>query len=229
MNKNSIRSQTFIIELLNPPMKHSIEKTNELFSKLKSYYANCNRPAEGVTEFSSIANKSTNETKKCIIKGDRIIIINDFTNSSVESFWDESDLILREIVGFLQIPLFFFRNYIVRLIANPLNEADSRIFLGNMVCGLDEAKLAPFKRPIHGIGMRFVFPAIKQIPNEFNVRVESFLQNTKHIFIENQARFLNPLQIQDNHFEMLKKELLETYNFLKENVADFLMQYNKEN
>ncbi len=226
MNKGSITSLSFIVELLNPPMRHAVDNTNRLFGELKDVYANCNRPANNVTEFFSI-NQTTQEVKRCIIRGDKIIILNTFTSYSLDNFWQTSSCVLKKSVDILKIPLFFFRQYTVRLTAVPLKEKDSRIFLGNKVCGFKDAKLKCLGRPIHGCGIRFIFPPTKNNQNEFLIRVESLLRDTGRIFLENQARFLVPIQLQEGYLKYIKRELDETYAFLRDNISDFLIQYNE--
>jgi hypothetical protein len=227
MNRESITPLSFIVELLNPQMRHTVEKTTALFSELKDFYTNCNRPSEGVTEF-SISNKSGDEIKRCIIRNDRIIIINDFTALSLDGFSREAEDVIKKTINSLQIPLFVFRQYTIRVTTSLLKDKDARIFLGEKVCSLNEDKLQYLKRPIHGFGVRLVFPPLQTNQNEFNIRIESFLQNTQKIFMENQARFLVPLQTQgNNYWPIIKKELDEVYNFLKNNISDFLTQYNE--
>lgn len=67
MNRGSITSLSYIMELLNPPMRHPIDNTNRLFGELKDVYANCNRLADNITVFFSI-NQTTQEVKKCIAR-----------------------------------------------------------------------------------------------------------------------------------------------------------------
>lgn len=226
MNKESIVPLSFIIELLNPPMRHRTENTNKLFSELKDIYTNCNRPADNITELSSI-NQTTQEIKRCIVRGNKIIILNDFTSYTLQSFWKTSSDVLKKAINILQIPLFFFRQYTVRLAATPLKEKDSRVFLGSKVCGFEDSKLKRLGRPMHGCGIRFVFPRSRDNQSEYTIRVESLLKDIGQIFLENQARFFVPIQLQGNYLENIKEELNKTYSFLKENVSDFLVQYNE--
>lgn len=225
MNKESLIPFSFTIELLNPPLKHQQEDIHKLFTELKDLYINYNTLTDTITELSYI-DKKTQETKRLIIRNDKIIVINDSTSSTLDRFWRDASYVIEKSVSLLNIPIFFFRQYIIRFTAFPLKEEDSRIFLGNRVCNLEDSKLKPFGRPIHGFGIRFVMPAIKDEQNEYNIRVESSLRNTKQIFLENQARFIVPLQLQKNYLDSLRTEIDKTYEFLKRNVTDFLEQYN---
>lgn len=225
MNKESIIPLSFIIELLNPHMIHSIDRTGKLFLDLKDIYSNCNRPTDNVTEFSRL-DKNSQEIKKLIVRSDKIILLNDFTNATLDAFWKEAGDIIKKTIATLNIPLFFFRQYTVRFTATPMGGKDSRIFLGNIVCRLNEDKLRPFGRPIHGFGLRFVVPPLQEEQNEYNIRIESLLKETSKMFMENQARFLVPLQLRDNYLEDIKIEIDKAYNFLKDNMSNFLEQYN---
>jgi hypothetical protein len=227
MNKNSIRARGYIIELINPPIKHDIERTNLLFSQLKDYYTSCERPADNVTNL--IKNyPNTGEIKKLSILPDRIILINDFTQGSLESFIENANDILNKTIITLKIPLFFFRQYTIRMLANPLNVQDSRVFICEKVCQFEDISLKKFGRAIHGCGLKFVFPPTPSENNEFSVRIESLLRNVKEIFVENQARFLNPLPTNDDKYlEVIAGEIKKTQAFIIDNISEFLTQYNK--
>jgi len=92
---------------------------------------------------------------------------------------------------------------------------------------LDDNNLKPFSRPIHGIGLRIVLPPIPNEQNEYNIRIESLLSEMGKIFLENQARFLAPLQLQGKYLDNIKAEINKADKFLKDNVCNFLEQYNK--
>jgi len=224
MNKNSIIPLTFIIEILNPPLKYSDGNTRKLFSGL-GVYDNYNRITGDIIEFSHM-NKDTQETKRLIIRGDKIIISDDFASGTLDSFWKISSDIISKTITALNIPSSFFRQYTIRFLASPLNEKDSRIFLANKVCGVEETKLRPFGRPIHGFGLRFVLPPLKKEQDEHNIRIESLLQDASKIFMENQSRFLTPISLQGDYLKVLKIELEKSYRYLKDNVSSFLEQYN---
>lgn len=227
MNRESITPLSFIVELLNPPMKHSVDGMHKLFTELKDVYANYNRITDNITEFSFV-DKNSQEIKKLIVRNEKIIILNDLTSVTLESFWKVASEVIKKSVSNLNIPLFFFRQYTIRFTATPLKQEDSRIFLGNDVCVLSDEKLKPFGRPIHGVGMRFVLPPSQTEQNEYNIRIESLLIETGKIFLENQARFLIPLQLQGDYLPNIKAEIDKTYAFLKNNISEFLEQYNKK-
>lgn len=226
MNKESLTSLSFIIELLNPPMKHQNINIHKLFLEFKDIYTNCNKVTDTITELSRI-NKDNQEINKLIIQNNKIVVMNNFTTNTVESFWKRASYVIEKTVFCLNIPLFFFRQYTLRFTASPLKEKDSRIFLGNVVCGLDDNNLKPFSRPIHGFGLRIVLPPIPNEQNEYSIRIESLLSETSKIFLENQARFLTPLQLREEYLDNIKTEINKTDKFLKNNVCSFLEQYNK--
>ena len=226
MNRDSITPFSFIIEALNPPMRHSMDRTNRLFSELKDVYANCTRPADNITEF-FMRDAASEDEKTCTILGDKVVISNINMKCGLDAFWETSSFVLGRVVSLLQIPLFFFRQYTVRLLATPKDEEDSRIFLGGKVCGFQDDKLKLLGRPIHGCGIRFIFPPIGDNQSEYIVRIESLLKDTKKVYIENRARFLAPLQLGDDFTRLIKHELVLTYKFLEENIATFLMEYNE--
>ena len=227
MNRNSIRSLGYVVELINPPLKHTIERSNSLFSALADYYTSCERPADNVTHLIH-KDRNSEEVKKLSILPDRLILLNNFTQGNVDIFIETAKDILSKSISVLKIPLFFFRQYTIRIVANPLKVQDSRKFICNNICKFEEIALKKFGRPIHGCGLKFVFPPTPNDNNEFNVRIESFLRDIKEIFIENQARFLNPLQILNDskYLGVIEGEIKKTHDFIINKISDFLIQYN---
>ncbi len=227
MNKNSIIPLSFIVELLNPPMKHLLADTQKLFLEFKEIYSNYNQLTDSITELSSV-DKNTQEVKKLIIRNERIVILNDFSSTTLEGFWQTARDVIKKTVMILNIPLFSFRQYTIRFIASPLKEKDSRIFLKKVVSGIKEDELESLGRPFQGFGLRFIFSPSKTEQNEYNIRIESLLKDPGKIFMENQARFITPLQLETNYLSDIKGEISEAYNFLKHNVSGFLEHYNSD-
>lgn len=85
-----------------------------------------------------------------------------------------------------------------------------------------EQSLAIFGRPVLGGGLRFVMPpkVDDTIPVQIEVKIESFLLDTKKIFVETQFiwPFPNP---SDQSFDP-KTRLHQVDNFIKEKVLSFI-------
>ena len=77
-----------------------------------------------------------------------------------------------------------------------------------------------FERKPACLGIRLVFPADKDSPVEFEVKVESFVRDTTRLFLQVHARFLQPLPTKDPKLAL--GCLRKTKQFLEERVFPFV-------
>ena len=225
MNPESIRPLSFGVLLFHPQLLHSDKKLRELFNRLGTVheFTQYKQPTEGTAEFQRTS-RTTNERLSCVFQNDRVEVVHDFPSTDLQGFWRTVQDILRESVGALGIAAFVLQQYLVRKVANPLAEADARVFLSQRVCSIEEKKMQAFGRPLHGFGLRFFFPASQEAPFEFDVKVESLLRDPSQLFLENTAKFYAPQQTAD--MMPVKRSLEATEQFLTDTLVKFLCQYN---
>jgi len=102
---------------------------------------------------------------------------------------------------------------------------DSRIYLAEQVMhhNASEQIGTHFKRPAQTFGIHLLFPPVGNWQNAFDIKIESFNRDPGYVFICNTATFPAPLIM--GNYEPLDKELNETEEFIKNNAADFLLQF----
>lgn len=225
MNPESLTPLSFGVLLVHPPLLHSDKKLMELFTKLGTIHelTQYQQPAEGSARFHRIW-RATNESLMCNFNRDRIEIIHDFPSTDLQGFWRTAQDVLAESTKMLQIPAFMLQQYLIRKTANPLKEADARVFLVQRVCSIENSALEAFGRPFHGIGLRFFFPASQEAPFEFDVKAESLLRDPTQLYLENTAKFYVPIQTTD--LMPIEKNLEATEQFLAHTFVNFLCQFN---
>lgn len=225
MNPESLRPLFFGVLLAHPPVLHSDKKLRELFHRLGAVheFSQYEQQTEGTAQFRRTW-RGTNERLACAFQKDQVEVVHEFPSTDLQGFWLSARDILKESVASLAIPVFVVQQYLIRKIASPLAEADARLFLSQRVCSIEEKKLQVFGRPLHGVGLRFFFPASKDMPFEYNVKVESLLNDPTQLFLENTAKFYAAQQTAD--LNPLKKNLEATEEFLSQTVVNFLRQYN---
>jgi len=228
MNPRTITDLGYITELFYPSQildKNSLRKIyTDLGDALDLTQAK--ELPDGI-QFTSELPESR-EIVRYIIRKESVIILDDFISSveGLELFWRRTEMLMKKVRGMLNTPAFILQHCVARVLATPEPTDDSRVFIGNMVCGFRSEHLSPFKRPIQAVGLRFFFPAKPNTPYEFDVKIESRISDVTKIWLENKARFFRPIPI--DHLSIIRDNLITTRKFLVENVAQFLSQYNKQ-
>lgn len=225
MNPESLTPLSFGVLLVHPPLLHSDKKLRELFTRLGTVheFTQYQQPTEGTAQFHRIW-RAANERLACNFHSDRIEMIHDFPSTNLRGFWRTVQDVLAESIKMLQIPAFVLQQYLIRKTASPLTGSDARLFLAHGVCSVENQKLEAFGRPLHGIGLRFFFPASQEAPFEFDVKVESLLRDPTQLFLENIAKFYVSIHTAD--LTPIEKNLEATEQFLAHTVVNFLRQFN---
>lgn len=121
------------------------------------------------------------------------------------------------------LPLFTAVVVTLRTLINPRRFRDSRAYLKDGLLGFDE-ELETLGRPPGLYGMRLVFPPTQEEPWAFALRVESFANDPRSLFVENQGTF-GPLTGPDVQAG-LQRHLDATYAFVVERALPFLERFD---
>ncbi len=228
MNSGTLRDICHIIQLAPPPsMRFLKEQLQELYTQTaKTHdYTSSIINENGTAEF-NIIDQRTPEVTKYVFMGNYITLMHDNINKiSLEQFANSVNDIILKAMKELGIPLFVEQRYIIRCHANAHMMEDSRKFIIENVCSIREDKLKGFERPLHGAGLRFVFPPTQNNINEFDVKVESWLRDVRNIYLDNTGRFFQP--IQQANINDVKQNLLITRDFIYKNISNFLASFNQ--
>lgn len=137
-----------------------------------------------------------------------------------EAFCKRAEMFVPLVARHFSIPTFLNQEYFVRkLVATPDGE-DARLYLGGSVLGIEESDLGVFEKPTGGLGLRLYFPAEQAHPVIYDLKIETFLRDGTRIFIENHARYLQPLPSTDAAAAVTG--LRRTREFIEEKVFRFL-------
>jgi len=148
----------------------------------------------------------------------------DPTSRSGDYAVEQLTAILKEISAVLPIPVFIQQTHIIRKTVPLQGDNDSRRFLTDKLLCVSGDSIAGWKRPLGAVGVRFVFtpqqtPEVSDL-NNFDIKIESYLQDPRKIFIENAATFLVPLPA--GQWEQLKVSLQEAHRFLDDYALSIL-------
>lgn len=147
----------------------------------------------------------------------------ELTGLTVDEFRARVRAVTEMVAEVLGIQIFTAQVVTIRTLINPRNFKDSRNFLKDGMFGFDE-ELGELDRQPQLFGLRLVFPPEAQNPNAFTVRVESFANDPRSLFIENQGSF-GPA-IVANGLEVHGQNIETTYDYLVERVLSFLGRFD---
>jgi hypothetical protein len=111
----------------------------------------------------------------------------------------------------------------VRTLINPQNFRDSRLFLREGLFGFG-AELAALGREPQLYGLRMVVPPTADAPHAFSLRVESFANDPRSLFLENQASFGPLLPAQG--LDALAANVHATYDFVVDRALAFVRHFD---
>jgi ATP-dependent Clp protease ATP-binding subunit ClpB len=151
----------------------------------------------------------------------------DFRNTIVvmtSNFGKKLDALLAISVERLGLPILVAQRHVVRSLITTRNYADSRDFLGSVVCKISHDSLSVFERPAGLFGLRMVFPQRNQEEPQHELRMESFNQDQRCVFIEDVATFAQGVLPAD--LSPVAQNMRQTYGFVREKALAFLAAHD---
>lgn len=219
------RTISLITELIHVPVQHSPARLREVYGEV------CTRC--GYENFLRIQGGARIERRNAEEEGfsqlnflsDRIQLTEDHTGTSVDSFAKKAVAVLEAALPALQIPFLLVQQTTVRVVAMPNNFRSASEFLALSLFKIDSEKLKPLGRPTSVFGMRLLFPPTKDQPENYNVRIESYVRDAKALYVESVGTFKAP--IQPANLSAVEVNLAKTSAFLTSNVMNFLSAYDQ--
>ncbi len=225
MNIETARDFGYQTEILFPPVRFGETALKEFAFNLdrRGVSYNQSRFGDSALELTQ-ASTSSAETSRYVLKTDRVAVVHENVERlGFEIFCEKVEIISKMLVESFRMPFLLGQTHVIRKIVNPAGASDARLYLLDTVCRFGEEKRRAFMRPVHGFGLRFVFPATPEDPTEFDVKVESFLRDGRLLYLENVGRFHAPVVAQN--LAALRAGLDRTNTFLREQMASFFAQF----
>ncbi len=221
-----IRTIAFLAEILHPPMDLDAKAIQSLHAELfdipELAYRNFTLAPDGIHMTNPVDQPGAVSSVSFLL--DRIQFREEMTGQTVEEFGKKIEGVLQRAAPRRNIPLATGQQFIVRSLLNPRFFQDSRDFLARAVCKIDPPDLESFGRPLGLFGLKVVFPQTPQETSLFSLRVESFNQDPRSIFVENVGTFTHCMLPQG--MKELLGNLEATYNFLDQKATAFLARFD---
>jgi len=215
------RTIAFLCELLQPPQApdpQALQRVhNRLFSESPPLYGSFHVTPDGAI----LSNVTTQPgaASSVAFQRDRIQFREELSGLTVDEFSARVLRVVELACAARPCPLFPAQVVTLRSLVNPQHFKDSREFLRSGVLGLG-AELAAFGREPQLYGLRLVFPATPEAPNLFTLRIESFANDPRSVFVEVQGSF-GPV-VPARGLEPLEANVRATYAFVVDRVLPFL-------
>ena len=112
----------------------------------------------------------------------------------------------------------------IRTLVNPQHFRDARALIANGMLGGEEA-LAGFGKAPGLVGVRFAFPPDEESAAAHSVRIESYAQDSRSLFLETQGSYGREWLA--NGPASAAENVLETYQFLIQRSLRFVAAYDR--
>lgn len=221
------RTIALLSELIHPPIELQASSVqaihNELYGHAEFSYQNFSVGHDGI----SISNVGDQPGFVSMVNflPDRIQIREELSGAHVDDFNRRLLEVTRISIERLSLPIVIAQQHVVRSLITPRHFPDSRDFLATGVCHMPLDGFAAFGRPVQLFGMKMIFPATEDSNVVHTLRIESFNQDPRCVFLEDVATF--PTAIQPTQLGQLSENMAATYDFVREKALLFLSRYDR--
>jgi hypothetical protein len=225
---HGLRSIAFVSELIHPPVRHepkSLQKLHSaLFDKPGCSYRDFKLVAGGAQLSNAASNVVGHPVSVVNLLADRVQVREEQTGASKDEFAERLMALAECALEVLPMQLFMVQQFAVRAVVNPQAGDDARAFMLQTVAGFDENLMSAFPAMPSLVGMRFTFPPSEQDQAVYNVRLESFSQDNRSLFLENVGTFGRPVVASE--LSRINDRFDATYAFLQDHVIQFVEQFD---
>lgn len=150
---------------------------------------------------------------------DRFQFREELSSLTYDGFATRVRQVAEQVCALRHIQLFTAQQVTVRTLINPRHFKDSRVFLKQGMFGFGE-ETQTFEREPQLYGMRLVFPPRNGKADSYSLKIESWNNDPRSIFIENQGMF-GPTLVEGG-LASVEENILDAYRFVVENAVRFI-------
>jgi hypothetical protein len=218
------RTISLLTDLIHIPSKHTMEHLREVYNAVSSSldYENFIRTPDGARVEKTLTEGP--ESSTIHFRQDRVQVVEDNTTLTLDQYVQKLETVARTAMDVLGLHFFLVQQTTVRSIASPNAYRTGGEFIGKSLFRIGSEHLGPLGRPTNIFGFRLFFPATKELPHQFNVRIESYVKDARSIYIENIGMFKTPIQSQN--LDGIGKNVHLTAEFVSNNICRFLSQFD---
>lgn len=219
------RTIAFLCELLHPPVTPDpapIQRIhNELFQGGDPAYQSFHSLPGGAVLSNPVTRPGAVSAAEFL--ADRIRFREELTGVTAEDFAVRVVGLAARAAELRGVQIFTAQTVVVRTLVNPRHFTDSKAFLREGLLGF-EGETRAFEREPELLGLRLVFRPTREEPWAFSLRVESFGNDPRSIFLENHGTF-GPV-IVARGLDGTRTNVERTYDFVTSRALSFLEQFD---
>lgn len=216
------RSIAFCAEILHPPqpLRADLAQSvhNALFQQAQLGYQSFQVAPDGI-HLSNLP-QAPGQVSTVSFTMDRLVVREELRATTVEDFATRVVNVVTTSFSTLNIPTTVAQQFVVRSLIAPRNFRDGGEFLSQRLIAPGPQAWESIGRPLQALGARFVFPPHGSATETYQVRVESWPQDPRSVWIENTGSFAGTTKLAE--VPRLADSIYATYRFLTGPVCDFL-------
>lgn len=226
------RTIALICELFHPPIQPDaspIQRVhNQLYQSGDPLYSSFSVTPAGAVLSNPVNQPGANSFVAFL--ADRFQFREELSSLTYDDFATRVRSISQHVSRERKIQVFTGQQVTVRTLVNPRSFKDSRAYLKNGMFGFDD-ETDVFGREPQLYGIRMVFPATPENPGSHLIRIESFHNDPRSLFIENTSSY-GPILVQGGHpgtengaeggLEQLEANILASYRFVTDQTMRFI-------
>jgi hypothetical protein len=221
------RTIAFLAEIIYAPMQLRAEQAqgihNALYRRPETRYLNFAIAQDGI-HMSNVP-ETPGAISMLTLLPDRIVMREELRGTTLEDFAPRLVSVASVCFQSLSIPVSLAQQFVVRSLVSPRHTPDSREFFARKVIAGEPDTWGALGRPLASIGLRLTFPQTDKNKEMFNLRVETWPQDPRSLWIETIGSFTNPVQAEN--LPELGNYLHATYRFLTGPVSEFLARFDR--
>jgi hypothetical protein len=220
------RTIAFLAEVIHPPsqVRADLVQTvhNQLFRQPAVGYQNFQVAPDGI-HLTNVP-MAPGQISTCTFAWDRIVLREELRGITVEDFATRTVNVLSVAFQHLGIGTALAQQFVVRSLITPRHARDGRELLSERMLAANGPAWQAFGRPIQSLGLRVTFPPAPPAVEMFHLRIETWPQDQRSLWVENTGSFGTPLAVEN--LPQVANYLYATYRFLTGPVGEFLAHFD---
>lgn len=223
------RTLALLAEVLHPPVQHDARKLQglhgALFQDPTLNYANFSLVPGGAT-FSN-PTQQPGQVSALSFLVDRFQVREELGSGTPEEFGRRLEGLARLAGEHLGLQRYLAQQVVFRSLVQPRHYTDSREFIASGMWTMPRERMAVIGRPAQILGYRAVYPQTPNDPSLYQLRVESFQNDPRSLFIELGATFAATQADFAPSPTELRANVERAHGFLHKRVLPFLEQFDQ--
>lgn len=219
------RTIALICELLHPPMNPDpapVQRVhNQMFQSGDPAYS-----CFAITNTGAVLSNPVGQpgaSSYAAFLPDRFQFREELSSLTYDGFAQRVKTISAQVCEARALQVFTAQQVTVRTLVNPRSFKDSRAYLKQGMFGFDD-QVEAFGRDPQLYGIRLVFPPDPGHTCAYSLRIESFNNDPRSLYIENQASF-GPIMVEQG-LDPVEQNILDAYRFVVEESLRFVSRFD---